>query len=44
MRFSLEGIEDDNDDAWADSMNIDLRQGYYYGRPTLMKIHPDDPD
>lgn len=44
MRFILEGIEDDNDDVWADSMNIDLRQGYYYGRPTLMKIHPDDPD
>ncbi|MFV5771876.1 EAL domain-containing protein [Pediococcus acidilactici] len=44
MRFILEGIEDDQDDAWADRMKIDLRQGYYYGKPALMKIYDSDPD
>lgn len=44
MRFVLEGIDNDSDDAWADSMQIDLRQGYYYGKPSLMKIEASDPD
>lgn len=44
MRFILEGIEDDKDDTWADQMKIDLRQGYYYGKPALMKISDSDPD
>ncbi|KAF0380197.1 EAL domain-containing protein [Pediococcus acidilactici] len=44
MRFILEGIEDDQDGAWADRMKIDLRQGYYYGKPALMKIYDSDPD
>ncbi|KRN97907.1 diguanylate cyclase phosphodiesterase domain 2 containing protein [Companilactobacillus kimchiensis] len=42
LRFILEGIEDDRDDELADSLNIDLRQGYYYGKPRLLKLHPDD--
>ncbi|WCG36099.1 EAL domain-containing protein [Companilactobacillus farciminis] len=42
LRFILEGIEDDNDDQLADSLEIDLRQGYYYGKPRLLKLEPDD--
>ena len=42
LRFILEGIEDENDDALADSLNIDLRQGYYYGKPRLLKLKPND--
>lgn len=44
LRFVLEGIEDEDDDATADDLDIDLRQGYYYGKPHLLKIHSDDPD
>lgn len=42
LRFILEGIEDDHDDELADTLGIDLRQGYFYGKPRLLKIHPDD--
>lgn len=42
LRFILEGIEDDHDDVLADSLGIDLRQGYYYGKPRLLKLKPDD--
>lgn len=42
LRFILEGIEDENDDALADSLKIDLRQGYFYGKPRLLKLKPDD--
>lgn len=42
VRFILEGIEDENDDKLADSLGIDLRQGYYYGKPRLLKLKPDD--
>lgn len=42
LRFILEGIEDDHDDQLADSLDIDLRQGYYYGKPRLLKLEPDD--
>ncbi len=44
QRFILEGVEDDDDDFWANQMKIDLRQGYYYGKPHLLKLHDDDPD
>lgn len=44
LRFILEGIEDKADDQLADKLNIDLRQGYYYGKPYLLKVKPDDPD
>ncbi|MFD1319086.1 EAL domain-containing protein [Loigolactobacillus zhaoyuanensis] len=33
LRFILEGIENADDDELVDHMNIDLRQGYYYGKP-----------
>jgi len=42
LRFILEGIEDDTDDQLADSLEIDLRQGYFYGKPRLLKLKPDD--
>ncbi len=42
LRFILEGIEDETDDKLADSLGIDLRQGYYYGKPRLLKLKPDD--
>lgn len=42
IRFILEGIEDDKDDALADKLGIDLRQGYYYGKPRLLKLKADD--
>lgn len=41
LRFILEGIEDKNDDRLADSLEIDLRQGYFYGRPHLLKLDGD---
>jgi len=43
MRFILEGVENDADDFWANKMEIDLRQGYYYGKPHLLKLADDDP-
>jgi len=43
MRFILEGVENDDDDFWANKMEIDLRQGYYYGKPHLLKLADDDP-
>ncbi|MFD1419233.1 EAL domain-containing protein [Companilactobacillus keshanensis] len=42
QRFILEGIEDKNDDRLADSLEIDLRQGYFYGRPHLLKLNGDE--
>ncbi|MQS75931.1 EAL domain-containing protein [Companilactobacillus halodurans] len=42
LRFILEGIEDQTDDKLADSLNIDLRQGYFYGKPRLLKLKKDD--
>lgn len=42
LRFILEGIEDETDDKLADKLDIDIRQGYYYGKPHLLKIKPDD--
>lgn len=44
LRFILEGIEDAADDQLADDLEIDLRQGYYYGKPHLLKLNADDPD
>lgn len=43
LRFILEGIEDHHDDVVADELRIDLRQGYYYGKPHLLRLAPDDP-
>ncbi|MFD0898153.1 EAL domain-containing protein [Loigolactobacillus binensis] len=36
LRFILEGIENADDDELVDSMKIDLRQGYFYGKPHLL--------
>lgn len=44
LRFIVEGTETDADDAFLNTLHIDFRQGYYYGKPHLLKIHPDDPD
>lgn len=43
LRFILEGIEDAHDDVVADELRIDLRQGYFYGKPHLLRLAPDDP-
>lgn len=32
-RFVLEGIETEQDEQPADSLDVNLRQGYYYGKP-----------
>ncbi|MCS6105615.1 EAL domain-containing protein, partial [Clostridium botulinum] len=42
IRFILEGIEDEKDDKLADNLGIDLRQGYFYGKPRLLKLKADD--
>ncbi|MFH5811213.1 EAL domain-containing protein [Companilactobacillus sp. FL22-1] len=44
LRFILEGIEDEQDDSLADSLKIDLRQGYFYGKPHLLKLENDNFD
>lgn len=43
LRFIVEGTETAEDDALLDTLHIDFRQGYYYGKPHLLKIHPTDP-
>jgi len=42
LRMILEGIEDPEDDKLSRSFDINLRQGYYYGKPQLLRL-PDDP-
>lgn len=44
LRLILEGIEDSEDAKLSSSFNIDLRQGYYYGKPQLMRLPGDDVD
>lgn len=41
IHFIIEGIETAADDQMADDFGIDLRQGYFYGRPRLLKIAGD---
>lgn len=41
LRFILEGIEDDSDACYSDNLKIHLRQGYYYGKPELLKLPGD---
>lgn len=43
LRFIVEGTETAEDDALLDTLHIDFHQGYYYGKPHLLKIHPTDP-
>lgn len=42
QRLILEGIEDEDDAELSSSFNIYLRQGYYYGKPQLLRL-PGDP-
>lgn len=42
LRLILEGIEDEHDDAISDELEIDLRQGYYYGKPQLLPISKEE--
>lgn len=44
VRLIVEGIEDPDDVKWADKMELDLRQGYQYDKPHLVRIKPDDPE
>ncbi|GAB6092678.1 EAL domain-containing protein [Furfurilactobacillus curtus] len=42
-RFILEGIETAQEAQLVDDLGIALRQGYYYGRPHILKLAPADP-
>ncbi|APU72367.1 diguanylate cyclase [Companilactobacillus crustorum] len=42
LRLILEGIEDQDDAELSSSFDINLRQGYYYGKPQLLRL-PGDP-
>ncbi|MCA5598229.1 EAL domain-containing protein [Lactiplantibacillus argentoratensis] len=42
LRLILEGIEDAEDDQLSSHFDINLRQGYYYGKPRLLRL-PGDP-
>ena len=42
LRLILEGIEDEDDDRLSSHFDINLRQGYYYGKPQLLRL-PGDP-
>lgn len=42
LRLVLEGIETRDDDQMSDRFDIPLRQGYYYGKPQLLRL-PGDP-
>ncbi|WP_196246250.1 EAL domain-containing protein [Lacticaseibacillus zhaodongensis] len=44
MNFVLEGIETQEDVDWADKMELDVRQGYFYSKPELIRVTADDPD
>lgn len=41
QRLILEGVETAAEDQLADSLDIPLRQGYYYGKPHLFKLRAD---
>lgn len=42
LRLILEGVEDKKDEEMINKLGINLRQGYYYGKPELLKL-PGDP-
>ncbi|KRM87591.1 EAL domain-containing protein [Lacticaseibacillus thailandensis] len=44
LRFILEGVENAHDDALVDALRVTLRQGYFYGKPKLLKLDVSDPD
>ncbi|KRL56975.1 diguanylate cyclase phosphodiesterase domain 2 containing protein [Furfurilactobacillus rossiae DSM 15814] len=41
QRLVLEGIEDEVGDDIANEMGINIRQGYYYGKPHLLALGQD---
>lgn len=41
LRLILEGIEDQEDADMCDSLQINLRQGYFYGKPALLPLSGD---
>lgn len=38
LRLILEGVENEAEDKMANDLEIDLRQGWYYGKPHLFKL------
>lgn len=44
LHFILEGIEDDKEDELLNSLGVLMRQGYYYGKPHILKLLDDDPE
>ncbi|KRM60397.1 C-di-GMP-specific phosphodiesterase [Paucilactobacillus vaccinostercus DSM 20634] len=44
IHLIVEGIEDPADVEWADTLKLDLRQGYHYGKPHLVRLKDSDPD
>lgn len=38
LRLILEGVENADEDDMANDLEIDLRQGWYYGKPHLFKL------
>jgi FOG: EAL domain len=42
LRLILEGIEDQEDASMSDSLRINLRQGYFYGKPALLPLPGDE--
>lgn len=41
LRLILEGVENQEESDMADDMEIDLRQGWFYGKPHLFKLAGD---
>lgn len=44
LRLILEGIEDAEDAQMSSNFDINLRQGYYYGKPQLLRLPGDEVD
>lgn len=42
LRLILEGIEDQADNQLSDTMGIKFKQGYYFGKPRLLKLPNDN--
>ncbi len=41
LRLILEGVENEEEHEMADDLEIDLRQGWFYGKPHLFKLDGD---
>ncbi|WP_082137312.1 EAL domain-containing protein [Lactiplantibacillus herbarum] len=42
LRLVLEGVEDQNDDQLSADFGINLRQGYYFSKPQLLRLPEDN--